>query len=201
MSPARRTRRLRLSPAIAISALALAVSLSGTAVATVAALPRNSVGTVQLRSSAVVSAKVRNGSLARADVRGGQVSAGPTGPQGPAGPVGPSGPAGSQGPKGDRGDASIVATFVAGCAPVPTYFGGHTGSYLTGSCAIACPAGSHAISVGASWDAQPDDQETWLSSIRPVVDPSGAVTRFDVRGGNDSGSGRTLRAHVLCFVP
>jgi hypothetical protein len=106
-------RRARPSPAIVIACIALLVSLTGTSIAAVEQLARNSVGTPQLkrgavstaklkrgavstaklRNNAVTSAKVRNGSLLRADFRAGQIPAGPQGPagaQGPQGPVGPS---------------------------------------------------------------------------------------------------------------
>ena len=66
--------------------LALFVALSGTAYA--ATLPRNSVGTAQLKRNAVTSAKVKPFSLLRSDFRQGQIPAGPQGPQGARGPEG-----------------------------------------------------------------------------------------------------------------
>src|SRR5262249_17465620 len=76
------------SPALVVACLALAISLSGAAYAVSTALPRNSVGTVQLKNNAVNSAKVKNASLRAADFAPGQI---PAGPQGPAGPPGTSG--------------------------------------------------------------------------------------------------------------
>ena len=103
----RRISFRRPSPALVLAAIALGVALSGTSYATVLNVPRNSVGTAQLKSSAVTaqklapnavtSAKVRNRSLQRADFAPGQLPAGPTGPQGPAGPAGPAGAAGAPG--------------------------------------------------------------------------------------------------------
>ena len=87
----------RPSPALVISCLALALALGGTSFAAVSALPKNSVGTPQLKASAVTSAKVKNRSLLRADFASGQLPAGPTGPTGPIGPAGPAGPAGLSG--------------------------------------------------------------------------------------------------------
>jgi hypothetical protein len=62
-------------------------------------LPPNSVGAVQLRSSAVQTrhlaigavsgAKVKRGTLLTRHFKAGQIPAGPRGPQGPAGPPGP----------------------------------------------------------------------------------------------------------------
>ncbi len=85
-----------------VACIGLAIALSGTAYA-VTALPRNSVGTAQLKANAVNSAKVKNRSLLRADFKAGQLPAGATGSAGPAGPTGSAGPAGPQGAKGDRG--------------------------------------------------------------------------------------------------
>jgi hypothetical protein len=86
-----------------VACLALLVALGGTSVAAVAVIPSNSVGTQQLKTNAVVSAKVRNGSLKAVDFARGQLPAGPTGPAGPAGPAGPGGPEGSAGPQGPAG--------------------------------------------------------------------------------------------------
>src|ERR687885_152418 len=86
--------RHRPSPALVVATLALLFALTGTGIAAVAALPRNSVGTKQLRNGAVVSSKVRNRSLLARDFKRGQLPRGPVGPVGPAGPQGPAGPAG-----------------------------------------------------------------------------------------------------------
>ncbi len=72
----------RLSPATVLACIALFVALGGTGIAAVAALPRNSVGTTQ----------VRNGSLLKVDFKKGQLPAGARGPTGPAGAAGPAGP-------------------------------------------------------------------------------------------------------------
>ena len=101
----------RPSPATVLASIALLFALGGTSVAAVSVvLPRNSVGTPQLRNNAVISQKVRNGSLVRADFASGQI---PAGPSGPAGPQGPSGPAGPAGPGAKwalvRPDGSVIA--------------------------------------------------------------------------------------------
>src|ERR671910_16545 len=57
----------RPSPAMVVACLALLIALGGTSVAAVTAIPRNSVGTPQLKKNTVVSAKVKNGSLRGAD--------------------------------------------------------------------------------------------------------------------------------------
>jgi hypothetical protein len=90
--------RRRPSPALVISCLALAVALGGTGYAATA-LPKNSVGTAQ----------VKNHSLLRVDFKEGQIPIGPPGPAGLAGTDGAQGPPGPAGPKGDPGTGGTKA--------------------------------------------------------------------------------------------
>lgn len=88
-------RRLRApSPALVISLIALFVALGGTTYAATS-LPRNSVGTKQLKKGAVTKAKINKKTLTQ--LKGNQ---GPQGPQGPHGPQGPKGDTGAQGVPG-----------------------------------------------------------------------------------------------------
>lgn len=79
------------SPAMVVACLALFVSLTGTGVAVVTALPASSVGTAQLKANAVVSSKVKNRSLKAVDFASGQLPRGPQGAQGSAGAQGEAG--------------------------------------------------------------------------------------------------------------
>jgi hypothetical protein len=98
----------------ALSAAALLVALLGTTTLGQAAgrmiLPDNSVGTAQLRPSAVTANKIKNGTLTAAKFKAGQFPAGAQGlagaqgPQGDAGAVGPNGDPGPRGPTGDQGE-------------------------------------------------------------------------------------------------
>ena len=98
----------RLSPAAVIATIALVVAVGGSTYAATQ-LPRNSVGTAQIRNGAVNSAKVKAHSLLASDFKPGQLAkvfptaVGPTGPQGPPGADGAQGPAGAMGPVGDTG--------------------------------------------------------------------------------------------------
>jgi len=98
-----RLLRHRPSPAIVVACMALLIALGGVSYAATA-LPRNSVGTAQLKNNAVTSGKVKNHSLLRADFKNGQV------PRGPAGPAGPTGANGAQGPKGPTGATGPAGT-------------------------------------------------------------------------------------------
>jgi hypothetical protein len=102
-------RSLKPAPSMVVAATALLVALTGTSVAAVSVvLPRSSVGTAQLKNNAVVSSKVQNNSLLRADFKAGQIPAGPVGPAGPAGAAGPPGPAGPAGPSGAGAKWALV---------------------------------------------------------------------------------------------
>lgn len=134
--------RIRLSPATVIACTALAVALGGTGYAATV-LPRNSVGTAQIRTDAVTSAKIRNGTLVRADFRRGQLTAGARGPRGPAGSAGPAGPTGPAGPAGTAASlpqgAVIDVQSAFGTTP-STFTGGF--AVLPGSSVnVVVPAG------------------------------------------------------------
>lgn len=85
-----------------VSSIALFVALGGTSYA-VASLPRNSVGDRQLRNDAVTSAKIKDGTVATADLAPGVAQRGPRGPRGEIGPAGATGPAGPAGATGAPG--------------------------------------------------------------------------------------------------
>ena len=99
--------RRRPSPAMVVAAIALFVALSGASYAAVA-LPRDSVGTAQLKSNAVTSAKVKDRSLRAVDFALGELPAGQQGPEGQQGQQGPQGPQGQQGPAGPQGPAGAT---------------------------------------------------------------------------------------------
>jgi hypothetical protein len=106
-----------------IGLLALFVAIGGTSYAAIS-LPRNSVGTKQLKKNAVISKKVKNGSLRKVDFKAGDLPAGApgapgspgaAGAPGEQGPIGPQGPAGQDGQDGAPGAAgSPAASMVIG---------------------------------------------------------------------------------------
>ncbi|MBJ7365542.1 MAG: collagen-like protein, partial [Thermoleophilia bacterium] len=93
--------------------IALVVAAAGGGYAA-AKLPKNSVGTAQLRNGSVTSAKVRNHSLLAVDFKPGQLervlptAIGPTGPTGPSGADGATGAVGATGDQGDSGPTGPV---------------------------------------------------------------------------------------------
>ena len=137
--------RRRPSPALVIACLALLVSLSGTGIAAVNALPRGSVGPAQLQTGAVNSLKVRDSSLKLLDFAAAERAKlkGDPGPAGPQGAKGDKGDKGDRGPKGDTGAQG--APGISGLTIVTK-----TNSSTAGSqgVSVSCPAGTRVLGGG-----------------------------------------------------
>ncbi|MFM8562007.1 MAG: hypothetical protein ACKOB9_07915 [Solirubrobacterales bacterium] len=85
--------RRHLTPSLVISMIALFVALGGASYAAIR-IPKNSVGTSQLKKNAVNSTKVKDRSLLATDFKAGQL---PRGEQGPKGDTGATGATGASG--------------------------------------------------------------------------------------------------------
>ena len=134
------------SPAMVVACLALSISLSGVTYAVATALPRNSVGAVQLKNNAVNSTKVKNASLRAVDFAAGQIPAGPAGPQGPPGASGlqlisGSGASNSSSPKTQQQDCPAGKKAVGG------------GGVITGSATNTFLSISRPTDPGTGWIA------------------------------------------------
>ena len=111
----------RPSPALVVACLALFVALGGTSLAVVNALPRNSVGAVQLRNNAVNSLKVKNRALLAVDFKAGQL---PKGTRATKAIPGLRGRRVTQAPKGTRGIRETRARIpqpLRSCARLPDH--------------------------------------------------------------------------------
>lgn len=154
-------RRYRPSPATVIACIALLIAIGGTSYAATA-VPRNSIGNLQLQNDAVTSSKVKNFTLLRQDFKPGQLIAGPRGLAGPAGPAGPAGAAGPAGPGARwalvRGDGTIVAQS-GGISPTAMPAAGSYildfGSPVTGKLIIASSANATDIGDRGTVSAGP----------------------------------------------
>ncbi len=171
----------RPSPALAVSCLALLVSLSGTGIAAVNALPRGSVGTPQLQTGAVNSLKVRDGSLKVIDF----AAAERAGLKGDPGPVGPKGDKGDTGAKGDQGGPGLSGvTFVEKTLRTTAGFQGIQ---------VNCPSGTRVL-AGGGGTSTPGAGVTVRNSF-PVASPSGWLVVVDAKS---PGSGWSYRAVAVC---
>jgi hypothetical protein len=123
--------------------LALFVALGGTSYATVVNVPRNSVGTLELKRNAVKAAKIApnavrtghvlNGSLVAEDFKPGQI---------PQGPKGDKGERGEKGEKGAPGATNVVVRTVQGVT-----LGPGSGTYRQ----LMCEAGERAVGGGGGF--------------------------------------------------
>ena len=200
----------RPSPAMVVACLALLVALSGTGIAAATQVARNSVGTPQLKDSAVTNAKIRNNavnsskvaarSLLRSDFAPGQLPAGPIGPQGPAGPQGAAGPAG---PAGVIGAVTVrqASVNVPGSAS-DAGIGGPNGFWVTRTVNVNCNSGERAMSAGTGWSADANDLELATVYMKPVFTGTGPVTGFTAKGANNArdGEDHTFTLYVLCYA-
>ncbi len=114
--------RCHLSFANVVSVLALFIALGGGAYAMT--LPRNSVGTSQLKKNAVTSSKIKAGAVTASKVRAHTLlsrdfAAGQL-------PAGPRGATGGTGPKGDQGDPGSAVAYGA-------FAGSSTGVSISGA--------------------------------------------------------------------
>lgn len=164
----------RVSPGTIVASIALTVALTSTSVAAVTQLvPRNSVGTAQLKNNAVSTAKlrnqsvtgakirsntitssdVRNGTLIRADFRPGEL------PDNGTGLPGPPGLSGLQRVVGTTAMSSVNSKSVTVSCP--------SGKRVIGGGARAAGSGSNRISVVESY---PDATEgKWNARAVEVV--------------------------------
>ena len=165
--------RIRSNLSRVMSFTALVIALGGTAYA--ASLPRNSVGTSQIRAkavknsdlgdSAVTSRKIKNRSLQAADFAAGQLVAGLNGSPGRAGFRGATGPTGPSGLV-----AAAKARSVTAAADLPVAVNS-SASFL-----VRCLAGEQAIGGGGRGDDL-DSEKTEVTSSRPAL--STALTTPD----------------------
>ena len=166
----------RPSPAMVVACVALAVALGGTSYAAVA-LPKNSVGTKQLKPGAVTSAKIRDFSLRVWDFKRGQL---------PHGPAGPPGPAGVLAPLTIREASTSVPGNVV------------NGKFATRAIQVRCSAGETAVAGGTSWSSDVNGEDILTVYSRPLLD-NGRPVGWRVRGGTDLNDDRVLNVQVLCM--
>jgi hypothetical protein len=165
--------RSKLSFANITSMMALTIALGGTSYAAIT-LPHNSVGSSQIKSSAVknsdlgssavTSGKVKNGTLLSKDFKAGQIPAGPAGPAGATGAKGATGATGAQGIQGIRGATGALGAVTARSFTATVDMTANQKASYT----AACPAGQQAIGGGGRGD-DTASQLTNVTSSRPAL--------------------------------
>jgi hypothetical protein len=182
------------APATIIASIALLAALSGVGYAATA-LPRNSVGPVQLKPSSVNSFKVLNGSLTSLDVRNhtlraidfapGVLTAG-AGVPGPAGPQGPAGAPGTPGQAGQQGAPGLAGLEIVTLESVNS-------SANTKQLNVSCPGSKKVVGGGANLNGAEGDV---------AVDESnpGDATSWHAKGVEVNGTLNSwkLTAYAIC---
>jgi hypothetical protein len=156
-----------------VACLALVVALGETSYAALVNVPVNSVGTPQLKANAVVSSKVKDGSLLATDFKAGQLPAGPPGPQGDTGNSGPPGLSGYQIVTGQSVQVNSIYNSVS----------------------LNCPAGKKAIGGGGGTGGGivPGDGP-YITDSTPFVDGTGWL----VDTARATSGYSTLVGYVIC---
>lgn len=142
----------RPSPAMVVACLSLAFSLGGVGYAATV-LPRDSVGSAQLKKNAVVSTKVKNRSLLAIDFRAGQL------------PNGPPGPRGDKGDKGDKGDTGAPGVSEHEIVEVLSPLDSDEIKVIN----VTCPVGKKLLGGGA-FTSISGATRPWVISSFPATD-------------------------------
>jgi len=212
-----------------VSSLALFVALGGTSYAAIV-LPRNSVGSAQIKpnavggseiaSDAVTSGKVKGGSLLKKDFKLGQLPAGAAGARGAAGADGAAGAAGPQGAKGadgtggtngddgDMGPRGPSNAYYTGRFDSSDVIGGdgELPTIETVIHTLALPQGDYTIAVNALVDGtNPGQAIDATCSLYEGLDETGtllATTGFTAApAGNEAHGPLTIDSVVTMTAP
>jgi hypothetical protein len=185
-------RRLGVSPSMVVALVALLVALGGTSYAALK-LPRNSVGSAQIKKNAVTSSKVKARSLRLSDLSSSARNGldGERGPQGPKGDTGPPGPPGSG--IGSTGALTITYRTAPGSVGPATGPADDRQSAISGPVTAPCAAGEHATGGGAT--LQTPAQMAVVESA-----PAAGGNGWTVRVVNDEVPGQSFTVIAACVV-
>ena len=183
--PRRFRRHLGFANVTAFVALFVALSAGSYAAIT---LPKNSVGSKQLKANAVTSPKVKNGSLLASDFKAGQL---PAGKQGPPGPQGAQGPAGAAGASGATKVTPLdSSTIVAAGADQSTSVSCDPGEKATGGGVFVLDAGCNTVLTTVP-----------VTQSDSTVDSNDQATGWEGGINNTTGSDVQLVVEAICASP
>jgi hypothetical protein len=152
--------RRHLTYANVMATLGVFLALGGVSYAALK-LPKNSVGSKQIKKNAITSTKVKNGSLKQGDFAAGQLPAGLPGAQGVPGLKG------DKGAKGDTGDTGTFGAVTTAFEQAPADLADGT----NGNYDVYCPTGQIAIGGGGRGD-DTLSEATILTNTRPAISQS-----------------------------
>jgi hypothetical protein len=177
--------RRKLTYANVMATIAVFIALGGASYAATQ-IPKNSVGTKQLKNGAVTGAKVKVGSLPVSSFKEGQL------PLGAVGPIGP---------KGEPGDTHVL-TYEGEITVVP--------GDLSESRAVACPSGETATGGGFVFEESPSGPGDLIKQNRPneltsghnlIPDSGKPANSWFVEMKNFGGADFSFRPYVQCAAP
>src|SRR5215207_5548933 len=184
-----RLSRFRLTPAVVISGIAMFFAIGGIgyAVTNIGTndIKDGAVTKAKVHKNAIVSKKVKNGSLLCKDLKEGCVQ----GPQGPAGPAGPA---------GTGGGTSTNATTVNGLSVQKVFFKAGPNTPLATAFSaggltlrLGCDAGGNPLAEVASAETSVALQgEVNGGGGEATYSDSNGFTAQNILGANTNGSGR-----------
>lgn len=182
----------RLTYANVTATIALFLALGGGAYAALR-VPRNSVGSRQIKANAVNSTKVANGSLLVGDFKAGQLPTGPQGLKGETGQQGQQGETGQQGIQGLTGARGPGTLTFDGQYPTDGYYRA-IGPPIDGmQASISCTASGNLVEVNVNRVDYDHTFYGWGIAIRdgtlsaPQIgnDTNGAPQRIFSQGTSD----------------
>ena len=193
--------------ALAAAAIAAVVALESGSAGLTATLPRDSVGSLQVRDRSLFAKDFAAGQLPRGQrgAEGPQGPAGAAGAQGAAGAAGPAGPKGDQGqqgppgPPGPKGDAAVSAYAYV----VPPEVSMHSDPVLVTQqsrnfAAVTNPAlGLYCLEP--SHPMQPSER-SWTASVEFSRSQAAGVTTAQPDAGSGCPAG-TFAVRTLRFAP
>jgi hypothetical protein len=167
--------------------LALFFALGGTSIAAVQALPRNSVGSPQIKNRSIqtldISRRTVSALRGRRGPRGFTGALGPTGPAGPAGPAGPQGTPGSPGVSGLQRATGATVTVAAGAE---------------GSGFVQCPAGKQPL--GGGWFRTTAGAALRAADSSFAISDTTGLPGWQVTMANEGLTAAGFKPQVTCAV-
>ena len=196
----------RPSPAMVVACIALLVALGGTSIAAVTAIAPNSVGTAQIKASAVTAGEdqeqqrdrrrrshrtrspARTSGTARCRATTSRRTRSRPAPRAP-----PARPARRvlPAPSGRSPSARRAWSSPEGSPTTRSTRRGPSRSTATRTRRRSPPA--------SGWSDDAADRELWTQRLTPII-TNNAVTGYRGTGGNDSGNSSTFTLYVLCYV-
>jgi hypothetical protein len=188
--------RSKISYANVVASLALFLALGGVSYAAIE-IPKNSVGTKALKANAVTSAKIKNGTIEKADLAKSALP--PLGSNGTNGANGAPGEKGAPGDKGEPADYGLLDpdNYLPGASYAEITIDGHSAAKVRGY-RIDCVDNECTLSVGKPMDPN-IELDAWYE-LAMLGDTAAAMKNFSITEYTGGGT-PVRRYHVTEGIP